>query len=149
MTPKTETRMERGIRLFCERGDEIIEVEPGIYKVPSYSGEATYTVDLNRERCSCPDRTTRCKHLFAATIFAAKKRRCRRVTADRPQRRHGERQERSGEDRGRATDNTPARRDTRTAPRRDEVGSSCRDESLRGVLVNPDRLTETAEKLGV
>jgi hypothetical protein len=37
-TRKTETRMDRGISLFRERGQEIGEVEPGVYRVPSTTG---------------------------------------------------------------------------------------------------------------
>ena len=143
-TPKITTRMERGIGLFRKRGHEIIEAAPGVYKVPSCSGKATYAVDLNRERCSCPDRVTPCKHLFAATIFAAKKR-CRRATTERPQRRHGQPRENQRDGARRGGDNTPAAPDISAPRRTDEVGS----DSLRGVLVNPERLAETAEKLGV
>ena len=91
-TPKTQTRMQRGICLFRERDHEIREVEPGIYRVPSSIRRGFCRVDLERETCGCKDhehRQVRCLHFFAATIYAAK-RRCRRATADRPQRRHGQ-----------------------------------------------------------
>ena len=101
-TPKTTTRMERGICHFRERGHEIREVEPGVYRVPASEGGGFYRVDLDRERCECADRALVCKHQFAATIFAAKKK-CRRgSTTTRPQRRHGVQrpaQERSGSNR--------------------------------------------------
>jgi hypothetical protein len=82
-----------------------------------------------------------CKHLFAATIFAAKKH-CRRAITERPQRRHGRPREDQRDGARRGEDNTPAPRDT-TTPRRTH------GDSLRGVLVKSERLAETAEKLGV
>ena len=120
-TQKTETRMERGICLFRERGHEIVEVEPGIFRVPASEGGGFYRVDIERQRCECADRAPVCKHLFAATILAAKKR-CRRAT-DRPQRRHGQPRE---DQRGRSN-NTPERPGV-SAPQRSEEGS------LRGAV---------------
>lgn len=87
-TQKTTTRMERGICLFRERGHEIIEVAPGVYRVPASEGGGFYRVDLERGACECKDFENRrciCLHIFAATIFAAK--RCRRAVG-RPKRRH-------------------------------------------------------------
>lgn len=87
-TQKTTTRMERGICLFRERGHQIREVEPGIYRVPSSTGRGFYRVNLERETCECRDhqhRRVRCLHFYAALIFAAK--RCRRAVG-RPKRRH-------------------------------------------------------------
>ena len=103
-TPKTETRMERGIALHRSRGGEIIEPEPGIYRVPSTTGRGFYRVNLDAETCECPDhehRQVRCLHFYAALIFAAKKR-CRRAST-RPERRHGQPREdqRDGARRGR------------------------------------------------
>ena len=73
------TRELRGLKLFKERGDEIERVYPGVYRVPSCSGETFYTVHLSpRERCECPDFERHhepCKHLYAAEIVAAKTRR--------------------------------------------------------------------------
>jgi hypothetical protein len=138
-----ETRASRGIRLFRERGDEIVRLPNGTYRVPSCSGEAVYTVDLAHERCSCPDRTPEgesCKHLVAATVFEAK-RSCRRQrrrvpgTAGAPQdRRHGSPRETREGHRGNRSDDgrysdTPARR------------HGCPGDSLRGILASLDGLS--------
>ena len=142
-TPKTETREARGIALHRSRGHEIREVEPGIHRVPSSTGRGFYRVDLERETCECPDhehRQARCLHVYAVLIFAAQKK-CRRATTERPERRHGERQERPGDTSPRRGGNRPQRPDT-TTPRRSEEGS------LRGVLANPERLAKVAERLG-
>lgn len=44
---------------------------PGTYRVPSFTGEGTYTVDLKRRSCTCPDSAYRgetCKHLLAVAL---------------------------------------------------------------------------------
>ncbi len=129
------TRAARGLALFRERGHEIAEVSPGTYRVPSCTGEATYTVDLERAYCSCPDRAEVCKHQVACTIVAAKKR-CRRAArpTGRPTRRHGQ---------------TTPRPQEQPDGQRQGSGPSRRDDGLRGVLVDPARLEELAERLGV
>jgi hypothetical protein len=75
--PKT-SREQRGIALYRDHGKEVVRVYPGVYSVPSCSGETFYTVHLApRERCDCPDFQRHhkpCKHLFCATIAAAKAR---------------------------------------------------------------------------
>ena len=73
------TRELRGIALFRDHGDEIERVYPFVYRVPSCSGEATYTVHLSpRERCECPDHARHpeysCKHIIACTLKRAKSR---------------------------------------------------------------------------
>jgi len=69
------TREARGIKLFKERGHEIERVYPHVYRVPSCSGETSYTVHLSpRERCDCPDTAPVCKHIYAAAIRASKTR---------------------------------------------------------------------------
>ncbi len=82
--PKT-TRLERGVRLFMERGHEITRTTGGTYRVPSCSGEASYHVYLGEvTTCSCPDSRRAkqdgeyCKHVHAAGIAAAKRRAARR-----------------------------------------------------------------------
>ncbi len=82
--PKS-TRLKRGVRLFNERGHEIARTTGGTYRVPSCSGEASYHVYLGEvTTCSCPDsRRAReageyCKHVVAASVFAAKRRARRR-----------------------------------------------------------------------
>ncbi len=77
-------RVERGRRLFEERGDLIEHEGRGVYRVPSCAGKRSYKVDLalfgGEEACSCPDakRGHICKHLVAASIHRA------RVVATRP-----------------------------------------------------------------
>ncbi len=129
------SRAARGLALFRERGSEITEVSPGTYRVPSCTSEATYTVDLERAYCSCPDRAEVCKHQVACTIVAAKKR-CRRAArpTGRPTRRHGQ---------------TTPRPQEQPDGQRQGSGPSRRDDGLRGVLVDPARLDRTAERLGV
>ncbi len=85
--PKS-TRLERGVRLYRERGHEITRTTGGTYRVPSCSGEASYHVYLGEVTCcSCPDhRRAReagefCKHVHAAYIFSAKARAARRRRA--------------------------------------------------------------------
>ena len=85
--PKT-TRLQRGIRLFADRGHEITRTPGGTYLVPSCSGEGHYVVYLGGfSFCSCPDHRRaakdgeRCKHSHAAYVFAAKSRAARRRNA--------------------------------------------------------------------
>lgn len=70
----TETRAQRGRRLYLERGAEIVFYIDGTFGVPS-AGEAGVlrTVDLDAEhtsaRCECPDASLRgavCAHQHAA-----------------------------------------------------------------------------------
>lgn len=89
-TPETQTREARGIVLHRSRGHEIIEVEPGIFRVPSAAGRGFYRVNLDAETCECRDHQHRrvcCLHFFAVVIFAAK-RRCRRAAGSPGPRRH-------------------------------------------------------------
>ncbi len=82
--PARTTRLQRGIRLFAERGHEIERTTANTYKVPSCSGEGRYTVYLDLRCCTCPDHRRakasgeRCKHFHAAGIAAAKRRASRR-----------------------------------------------------------------------
>ena len=83
--PAKTTRLQRGIRLFQERGAEITRTTGGTYHVPSCTGEGHYVVYLGEITCcSCPDHRRaakdgdRCKHAHAAYIFAAKRRAARR-----------------------------------------------------------------------
>ncbi len=81
--PKT-TRLQRGIRLFNERGAEIERLEIHTYAVPSCSGDETYTVYTDLSCCTCPDHRRAkeagelCKHRVAVEIFTAKRRAVRR-----------------------------------------------------------------------
>ncbi len=78
------TRLQRGVRLFAERGHEIKLLELDTYSVPFCVGDGTYTVFLDLACCTCPDHRRakeageRCKHFHAAYIFAAKRRAARR-----------------------------------------------------------------------
>ena len=70
------TRELRGLALYRDHGDEIERTAPHVYVVPGCSG-GSYVVHLGRETCTCPDferHNTPCKHLFAATLKAAKSR---------------------------------------------------------------------------
>jgi predicted nucleic acid-binding Zn finger protein len=79
------TRLERGVRLFAERGAEITRTTGGTYRVPSCTGESSYHVYLGEvTTCSCPDNGRAksdgeyCKHIVAAGIVAAKRRAAKR-----------------------------------------------------------------------
>ena len=75
--PAPPTCEARGLKLYRERGDEIERILPNTYSVPSCSDETTYVVRLDRGTCECRDferHHAPCKHLFAATVAAAKSR---------------------------------------------------------------------------
>ncbi len=76
------TREARGLKLYRERADEIERIYPHTYSVPSCTGATSYVVRLDRGTCECADQARHpelnCKHLFAATIKAAKIRARRR-----------------------------------------------------------------------
>ncbi len=81
------TRLQRGIRLFAERGHEIERIAAHTYRVPSCSGDETYTVFTDMGCCSCPDHRhakaagEACKHRVAVEVFLAKRRAARRHRA--------------------------------------------------------------------
>ncbi len=81
------TRLQRGVRLFAERGAEIERLEAHTYSVPSCVGGGTYTVFLDLGCCTCPDHRAAkkageaCKHRVAVEIFTAKRRAARRRRA--------------------------------------------------------------------
>ncbi len=85
--PAKTTRLQRGVRLFLERGAEIERLEIHTYAVPSCSGDETYTVFTDMGCCTCPDHRRakasgeRCKHVVAAEIVLAKRRAARRRRA--------------------------------------------------------------------
>ena len=79
-TAPPATRELRGLALYRDHADEIIQEGRGVYTIPGCSG-GNYTVDLavfgGDESCTCPDferRHDTCKHLVAATIYRAKTR---------------------------------------------------------------------------
>ena len=68
---RPSTRADRALALYVEHFEEIaLSFRAGVYRVPSCTGAATYTVRLVPEAyCSCPDgRTGECKHLIAARV---------------------------------------------------------------------------------
>jgi hypothetical protein len=78
-TPKVtpNSRAERALELYHERGRDIERISPDVYLVPSCSGEGVYRVDYGAESCSCPDHEIRgevCKHVLAVGILRAKRR---------------------------------------------------------------------------
>jgi hypothetical protein len=83
------TRLERGVRLFHERGAEITRTTGGTFIVPSATTEGQhYVVYLGEITCcSCPDNRRAkangeyCLHVHAAGIVAAKRRAARRRRA--------------------------------------------------------------------
>ncbi len=87
--PPTTTRLQRGVRLFAERGHEITRTTGGTYRVPSATTEGRHYVVYLGEitTCSCPDsrrakaKGEHCLHVHAAHIAAAKRRAARRRDA--------------------------------------------------------------------
>ena len=79
------TREARGIALFEERGGEIQQHARGLYSVPSCTvreGDYLVRYGAQGENCECADHTRRghcCKHLYAAALFAAKRRKAIRT----------------------------------------------------------------------
>ncbi len=79
------TRELRGIALFEERGGDIQQLARGTYSVPSCTGRGDYLVryDDQGESCECRDFEfgpgLPCKHLYAAALFAAKRRKAIKV----------------------------------------------------------------------
>lgn len=69
-----DARAQRGIRLYLERGDEIVAYVDGTYGVPSRTEEGVlYDVDLEAETCECPDRVYPCLHAFSAELKNAER----------------------------------------------------------------------------
>ncbi len=86
-TAPPSTRLQRGVRLFRERGHQIERLEIHTYAVPSCSGDETYTVYTDMGCCTCPDHRRAkaageaCKHRVAVEVFTAKRRAARRRCA--------------------------------------------------------------------
>ncbi|PLS84265.1 MAG: hypothetical protein CYG60_18835 [Actinobacteria bacterium] len=82
--PAKTTRLQRGVRLFLEHGDEIERTTANTYSVPICSRTGSYLVYLDLRCCTCPDHRrakaagARCKHFYAAEIVAAKRRAAKR-----------------------------------------------------------------------
>lgn len=83
---KPETREQRGLDLFHEKREDIWNVGPHTYRVPSCSDEQTIYIVTTRpgqELCPCPDflercqdQDIRCKHLHAARTWAKRSGEC-------------------------------------------------------------------------
>ena len=76
---RSDTREQRGLRLYREHGHLIEKVAPDFYLVPSLAspGERYYHVDYRDETCDCPDHAYRgvaCVHVFAVGVKLAKRR---------------------------------------------------------------------------
>jgi hypothetical protein len=81
--PRGGTREIRALRLWEERGHEIVRTVPWTYLVPSCTGTGSWAVDYRLETCDCPDYTIvrrgheagePCKHVYAVGIHRAKRR---------------------------------------------------------------------------
>ncbi len=83
-TAPPSTRLQRGVRLFNERGHEIERIGIDTYRAPSCTGEDSYLVFTDLRCCTCPDHRRAkaageaCKHRVAIDIFIAKRRAARR-----------------------------------------------------------------------
>ncbi len=86
-TAPPTTRLQRGIRLFNDRGHDIERISAHTYRVPSCTGTGFYTAYTDLRCCTCPDHAKakasgeRCKHVAAAEIVLAKRRAARRRQA--------------------------------------------------------------------
>ncbi len=70
-TTRKETRADRARALYVDHAESIaLSFNRGVYRVPSCTGAATYTVRLvPTPRCSCPDfRGGECKHISAVRV---------------------------------------------------------------------------------
>lgn len=68
-------RADRALALYVEHFEEIaLSFRAGVYRVPSCTDAATYTVRLVPEAyCSCPDhRGGECKHVMAVRVVRKK-----------------------------------------------------------------------------
>jgi hypothetical protein len=77
---RVSRRVSRGLALWRDQGAEIRPLPSGGLCVPSCSEPGfIYRVSLAGEgRCNCPDwrhRKQPCKHVYAASVWAAKQRR--------------------------------------------------------------------------
>jgi hypothetical protein len=74
-----DTRELRALELYRTRGQDIHQIGPDVYRVPSQDGSRAYDVlygDL--EECPCPDhqyRGANCVHILVVGIYHAKHRR--------------------------------------------------------------------------
>lgn len=76
-----DPRVIKGRSIAQENFERIVELKPGLWKVPSASGGGFYLVDLNEEyyKCDCGDsqnRNTLCKHYYAVRYVKSRTKRC-------------------------------------------------------------------------
>ncbi len=75
--PRPNTREQRALELYRERGRDIQRIAEDIYRVPSQDGTRSYDVHYGqREECPCPDhlyRGVNCVHILAVGIYHAKR----------------------------------------------------------------------------
>lgn len=74
-TVRKETRADRALALYVEHAESIaLSFRAGVYKVPSRTSTAVYTVRLVPEAyCSCPDaRSGECYHVMAVRVVRKK-----------------------------------------------------------------------------
>ncbi len=80
---RPDTREVRALRLYRERGAEIVRTGPWTYLVPSCTGTGSWAVDYRAESCDCPDFTiprrgrepgALCKHVYAVGLHLARRR---------------------------------------------------------------------------
>ena len=82
--PELAARLIRGVALYRERGGEIEHAGVHTHRVPSCTGDGYYVVWSDLRACTCPDHPrakalgARCKHFYAAEVFADKRRASRR-----------------------------------------------------------------------
>jgi len=76
--PHSTTREQRALAFYRDHGDEIVQIAPDVFRVPSQDGGRSYDVLYGeREECPCPDhlyRQVNCVHILAVGIAHAKKR---------------------------------------------------------------------------
>ena len=77
MATKELERGRRGLLLYIERHNEFRFTDDGSVEVPASDLGSSYSVDLHKESCTCPDHSRRpemtCKHMIAAEMFRIRK----------------------------------------------------------------------------
>jgi hypothetical protein len=72
-----ETREQRALAFYRERGGEVTRMGDSLYRVPSFSqANVEYLVDYEDETCTCPAGTCRpsipCQHVLLVGVLRAK-----------------------------------------------------------------------------
>lgn len=83
LTTSPPARARRALDLYRDHADEIEQVAPWTYAVPSCSGDGVHQVCIrqDREACTCRDfeyngAETPCKHVYAAMVWRSKSGEC-------------------------------------------------------------------------